>query len=373
MIELIPVQYYKLVFHWTMFVLCLLTAFYYNDSKGCQKLLKQNSMVIPFLFSVLLIVFLGLRPSSWRFGDMGMYRHQWMIRDVDSVELFFDFQKEWFFEFIQKLCKFLVPNYQFWFLIVELFYIGCQLWACKKLLWENVWLAIMFLFFSFQFFTYGVNGIRNGMGTGLMMLAIAFVCDRNRISYLIGILLIVLALGTHRSVIIPLSAMLVSLFIIKDIKYAVWVWLGCVVLSLFVGGYFQTLFASLGFDDRMSEYTTMSENVMSQFSHVGFRWDFLLYSAMPVWLAWHVRSRGIYDKTFTLLANTYIIANSFWVLVCRAAYSNRFAYLSWFMYALVIAYAVIRVPIWKDQDRKAGQILILHTAFTMIMFFLGRL
>ena len=133
----------------------------------------------------------------------------------------------------------------------------------------------------------------------------------------------------------------------------------------------MNLFSSLGFDDRMSSYSQASESTMSRFSHTGFRWDFLLYSAMPVWMAWYVRYKGIQDKTFTLLANTYIIANSFWIMVIRAAYSNRFAYLSWFLYALVLAYAVVRVPIWNDQDRKAGNILLAHSGFTLLMYLIG--
>lgn len=372
MIELIPVQYYTKVFHWTMFAICMLTGMYYHDSKGCEKLLRQNSASIPFLLFIILTVYIGLRPSGWMFGDMGMYRHLWVITDIETPEVFFDFNKEWFFEFVLKTCKFLVQNVQFWFFIVELFYIGCQFWACKKLLWENVWLAILFVFFAYQFFTYGTNGIRNGMGTSLMMLSIAYFCDRNKVSYVIGFVLFILAMGCHRSVMAPMVAVMISLFVIKDIKKAIYIWLICIVLSAVAGGSFQGIFASLGFDDRFSDYSSVSEDSMERFSHVGFRWDFLLYSAMPVWLAWIVNSKGIYDKTFTLLANTYIITNAFWVLVCRAAYSNRFAYLSWFLYGLVIAYAVIRVPIWTDQDKKAGQILIAHTAFTIVMFVLGK-
>ena len=43
MIELVPAEYYTLVFHTTMFVICLLTGIYYLDSNSCQKLLKQYS------------------------------------------------------------------------------------------------------------------------------------------------------------------------------------------------------------------------------------------------------------------------------------------------------------------------------------------
>ena len=121
---------------------------------------------------------------------------------------------------------------------------------------------------------------------------------------------------------------------------------------------------------------------------------------MPVWLAWYVtakaeKERALYGDTieeaetgitgagriadahsmrvFNILATTYVLANSFWVMVMKAAFSNRFAYLSWFLYPVVLAYAVIRLHIWEDQDKKAGLILVLHAGFTIIMHLLGKL
>ena len=158
-------------------------------------------------------------------------------------------------------------------------------------------------------------------------------------------------------------------------------------------------FAGLGFDDRMATYGNSTDQYADSFSSTGFRWDFLAYSAMPVWLTWYVtkkaeKERSMYGDTieeaetnitgagriadahsmrvFNILATTYILANSFWVMVIKAAFSNRFAYLSWFLYPVVLAYAVIRLHIWPDQDRKAGLILLLHAGFTIIMFMLGK-
>ena len=59
-------------------------------------------------------------------------------------------------------------------------------------------------------------------------------------------------------------------------------------------------------------------------------------------------------------------------MVIKAAYSNRFAYLSWFLYPIVLAYGVIRLHIWPDQDKKAGLILLLHAAFTLFMYLTGK-
>ena len=371
MFDFVPLQYYVRVFYYSMFAICLLTGLYYQANPGCEKLLKKNSILFPLLISIVLILYMGLRPTSYRFGDMPLYEHRWNMSDSIQISLF-DFHSEWFFDYLMIFCKKLVPEAQFWFVIIDLIYIGCQFWACKKLLWENVWLTIMFVFYSFQFFSYGTNGLRNGMACAIMILSIAFFCDRNNKGKLIGFLLFFLAMACHRSVIIPIAALMVSMYIIKDLKMAIYIWFGCIVLSIIAGGSLQNIIFGFGFDDRMSEYSSIGEEVMSEFSRTGFRWDFLLYSAMPVLLAMIVKNKGIYDPNFTLIANTYIIANSFWVLICRVAFSNRFAYLSWFLYALVIAYAVVRIPIWKNQDRAAGWILLAHSSFSLFMYVLLR-
>jgi predicted GNAT superfamily acetyltransferase len=54
-------------------------------------------------------------------------------------------------------------------------------------------------------------------------------------------------------------------------------------------------------------------------------------------------------------------------MMIRASYSNRFAYLSWFLYALVLAYPCLKFPIWKDQGRKASFIFLAHLGFTLFM------
>lgn len=370
MFDFIPLEYYTTVYYVTLVCLCLLTSVTYIGSNDCSKLLRQNSALIPFFFAVFLTLYVGLRPISGRyFGDMGMYAHGYRMSDVNSFSGFFNFHAEWFFEFIMKTCKTTIGDISIWFLIVEIFYFGCQFWACKRLLHENVWMAILFVFFSYQFFTFGTNGLRNGMACSIMMLAISFFSKRNIYNYTVGFVLFLLAMGCHRSVMIPMAAVVGALFFIKEIKHAIWIWILCILFSLVSGNFFVNLFSSLGFDDRMIMY---SESGTAEFSHTGFRWDFLLYSAMPIWLVWYIDRKDIQDKTFTLLANTYILANSLWVLICRIPFSNRFAYLSWFLYGLVLAYAVIRVPIWKDQDKKAGWILLAHSFFTIFMFMIGK-
>lgn len=366
MFDFIPAEYYKLTYYIVMCIMCVCTGFSYMSSKNCDKLLKQNVGYFSFCFALLITLYLGFRPLSGKyFVDMLMYNHTWKIIGTKAVIHFFDIREEWFFWYIMVLCKKAVNDSLFWFLIIDVFYVGCHVWACKKLLKENPWLAILFVCFSSPFFTYGTNGLRNGMAAALMLVSIAYFTDRTTKGNCIGFFIFLLAMGCHRSVMIPMAGLLVSMYIIKDMKKAIYIWLGCIVLSIVAGNSIMHLFMSLGLDERMERYGNNEK--MSQFSRTGFRWDFLLYSAVPIYVIWQVAKRGIQDRVFNLIANTYIFANSFWVLVCRIAFSNRFAYLSWFLYGLVIAYAMIRIPIWHDQDQRAGWMLLLCACITMVL------
>ena len=117
----------------------------------------------------------------------------------------------------------------------------------------------------------------------------------------------------------------------------------------------------------------VDDEAMEEFSDTGFRWDFLLYSAMPIWLMWYVSvKRRLRSKTYEFLACTYIFANAFWVTVIRSSFSNRFAYLSWFIYPLVIAYPLLEMKIWQRQHLKLALALLAYEAFTFVMFLLGK-
>lgn len=92
---------------------------------------------------------------------------------------------------------------------------------------------------------------------------------------------------------------------------------------------------------------------------------FLLYSSMPILLGFYIlQKRKITDRIYVILLNTYILANAFWIIVINASFSNRFAYLSWFLYPIVLVYPLLKLSIWKDQSRKTALILMFHCSFT---------
>ena len=105
-----------------------------------------------------------------------------------------------------------------------------------------------------------------------------------------------------------------------------------------------------------------------EFSQTGFRWDFLLYSALPIFIGrFAIIKQQAIDKTYTFILHTYIFSNAFWVLINTASYSNRFAYLSWFLYPIVLIYPFCKIRFVQNQSVILAVLLIGLTAFTYFM------
>jgi hypothetical protein len=370
-------QYYGPIFYSLMLLFVIIQVSKLSQSSGRSILSKrQPSDFTTAAFPILLMIFFGLRPiSGYYFGDTSTYLYSYNTLTGDSLnDIRVNTKEEWLWIAMQTVSHFLHLSVNGFFIIVAAGYIGLMYWTCRRFMPSNVWIAMLFCMTAFSFYSYGINGIRNGLACSMTLLAFSFFLDAdNKQGKIIAIIIVLLAMGIHRTVMLPAICMLIAYFLIKDTKQAIGFWAFSIVLSLVAGTAVSNFFAGLGFDDRMAEYLVNDKSTMSQFSNTGFRWDFLLYSAMPIWLGYYITvTRGIKDKVYSLLINTYILCNAFWVMVINASFSNRFAYLSWFMYPIVLAYPLLKVKIWRDQDRKTAYILLAQEAFTFFMWIIGK-
>ena len=365
---------YSQVYYWTAFVVCALMFVRYASSSDNKLLLQQNSFVPALFLSIVAIFFIGWRPVHGIFGDMLLYARGYNSALISGV-VYMD-KGEWLFAFMQQICVNLGLSANAFFFIVSLGYIGFQYWACRKLLWENSHIAMLFILSAFEFYVFAVNGLRNGLACAVLMFAmsVAITSQKRFLPMLAAAFLCYCSFSIHRSCAIPAACAVAALYVIKNPKYALWIWLGSIAISLLSGDFFVSLMGGFVEDQRSMDYVAGVGHTEASFSHTGFRWDFLLYSAVPVVLIWFAtQKRKINDEAFNFLSVTYLLANSFWILVIRANYSNRFAYLSWFLYPLVLAYGLIRLHLWENQDRRIGLYLLLHAGFTLGMFLLGKL
>lgn len=350
---------------WTN-AISLIGLFYalYIMSVSNNKLLRgTNNNVIPFFIVILVTLYIGTRPI-WCYADTHLYTQIFNLVQTGEWKMVKGFADDPFFLTVEYICLELTSA-SGWLLVIAIFYVVGMAIASYRWMPRHFFLALIFCFTAFSFWGYATNGIRHGMATSIALIGLSFF-GKTRIHTIIGFCLLALGMATHKSIAVVIVAAIATMFL-KKTNTNLSVWLFCIILSLLFQDYFKGLFIWLSDDDRIAHYMNL-EIEQSLFSRVGFRWDFILYSAVPILLGWYtIVKKGIADKTYQFLLHTYIFANAFWVLINTAAYSNRFAYISWFMYPILLVYPLVKFNIFKRQGLVTGLILIANISFTCIM------
>ncbi len=310
------------------------------------------------LFSIL---FIGLRPVSGKyFGDMITYaRYFDYYQSGGAIAM----DKDWVFHYFMMLNAQVFPKAIF-FTVCAFLYIF-PMYRFSKSISKKYWFYCFYLLLvSFSFWSYGTNGIRNGVATSLFLLALSY-----RSNILTMYIIFCLAYLTHQTMLLPIVAFSLTYFVKKPKLYIAG-WLIAIPLSLALGSFWENLFASLGFaDERLSGYLT-GEADPNSFKSTGFRWDFLIYSASAVFTGWYfIFKKKFKDPFYLQLFHTYLMANAFWILVIRANFSNRFAYLSWFLIGIVIIYPFLKQTFFKFQHLTIGKVALAYFGFTFFMFY----
>lgn len=364
MIDFIPLPIYTPIFNYIVLLLILIASYQGYNGVLLNNQAVRSSTIFGSIFMLLLIPYMGLRPiSGTYFGDTANYaRSFWDLQSSMILDFKFEKDKEWLFEYLNMLFARYSDIHTF-FLFCATIYIGVLWFALKRIFGNYVYIPFLVAISMFTFWSYGVNGVRNGMASSLIILALSY---RNKI-WIAG-LLAFLALGIHKSMQLTIVAAILAYFI-RNTKYYLWGWYGCILLSLVAGGFFENLFISIGLgdDDRFAAYLT-SDEYDDSFSSTGFRFDFLLYSAIPVIVGYYfIFKRKWEDEFYRWIYSIYLTTNGFWILVIRASFSNRFAQISWFIMPLVLIYPFYKQLFWKDQSKKIGIAIVLFYLFTFYL------
>lgn len=361
MIEFVPLKYYNEVYIYFCFFLVLANLLHaYNLSLNDKKNIRflKASGVILF---ILICFYLGLRPISGRFfGDMGTYSVYFNLYSNGAPV---NIDKDVIFHYFMKFLSHFMSVHSF-FLIIEFLYIF-PMFLVSKIYFKSYWFYAFLMFVvSFSFYSYGVNGIRNGVATSLFLWGLCYKNKKIQMA-----IFFTLSFLFHKSLMLPVLAYLLTM-IYNNPKTYLKVWAMAIPFSFLLGSFFTNVFTSLGFgDDRLAGYLSGDPSLADDAIVTGFRWDFLFYSAFPVFAGWYfIIRRKFQDKFYSQLFNTYLICNAFWILVIRANFSNRFAYLSWFMMALIIIYPLLKQNLFNKQQIMISKVLTVYFLFTYIMF-----
>lgn len=344
----------ELYYH-TTFALVLLTCLMLPDRNSSIYMHGKSWCIFLLLLAVLCI---GLLPVPWNSGaDRELYAASFM--QMSKFEALPSFKNDALFGIYQWVCG-LVLNYHVWFLLTSLIYVGIHYLMSQKLGERYAFPLFLMFCTGFLFYAYGTNTLRAGLAASFLLLALIHM---ERL-FLFTICLLT-AINIHFSMALPALCMVIAKYYNNSRLY-IGIWGFSIILSAALGSTFEAWFAQLIPDQRTSYLMVAAGDTHYK---VGFRIDFILYSLAPIAMGWYyIVKKGIYDKTYSLLFNTYILANTFWVLVIRANFSDRFAYLSWFLYPVVLIYPALKYQIWKNHHGKIALIVFLHASFTYLMF-----
>ena len=326
--------------------------FYYNNRSH-----KPISIVTVLFLFILMVVLLGAFPML----DGGADRNRY-FEEAKDVALYNSTNRanDVGYFYVNKFLT-LFPFDLYFYLHSTLYILGILIFS-KSLHKRQYGIIFLCMLLNFQFVSYGVNTMRAGLAGSTILMAIAF-----RKKDLVELSLLAIAILIHKSFALPAMCYLITKHFDKT-KWFFYIWLLSIPLSAVGGGFFQTLFSSvLGDEERASYLTTDAANTHYQ---VGFRIDFILFSCAPIVMGYYmIYKRKFTDAFYKNLYNMYLLANTFWILVIRANFSDRFAYLSWFIYCPLLVYPLIKQPYIVKKSHKWIAYCIL--GLTVFLFYLS--
>lgn len=361
-------ELYSTVYIIVVSLLCLGVGVRYVLSDGYELQEQKGNLLWSILLASVLAIWLGLRPISPEFVDMGNYAYNY--NNYVSPKYIINWHEEWIWQFIIVLCRTFKLSVNEYFLVIEAIYIFTSFWAVKRFMPLSPLTALLFVWITMSFYSYGTNTIRNGVACSTLLLAFSLLLERRTVIW--GILIGLVAFGVHRTVLLPILGFCGGLIFSRKPIVAFYIWIGALVISFFETESIIKFLQSLNFDDRFVNYT-MNDRDFSIFSRSGYRWDFLLYGLPPILCSFYfIEIKKESDTWYNILSCTYILSNAAWVILNQVSFSDRFAYLSWFLYPVIIAYPFLNLPLWDDQDRKIGYCLIVYMLLNLAIFLYAR-
>lgn len=357
---------YQLIF--LISVTCL-TLYYNNSYKETYTLssaiptysiwYREDYFIVAF--ALIITFFIGLRTDASGFGDTMNYR------------LGYHYQEGHKFIFKLNTTNLIWDNFFYWwacmrlgirnlFVLVSSGYFMISLWTCKRFFPKDYAIAFLVFLAAFSTFSYSVNGIKAGLAAAVYMLGLSY---HKQLIYSIPIILV--SWGIHHSMSLPVCAFVLVQFV-KNPQYFYYGWVMCSIIAFLHISFFQNLFAGMTDESGASYLTGTGDG--SDGTRGGFRLDLIIYSAMPVIVGYiaEIRNRLVLSDTYRMLIHIYIVTNSVWMLCMYANFTNRIAYLSWFMYPYVLIYPFLREDFLENQYQTFANVVLVHLGFTLFMF-----
>lgn len=357
---LIPAQYYRIIYFAIVSCATLYVVNAYNGNLSGE---KRASADLAQKLMIILAIFIGLRPIDGVFVDMTLYAgdyeiHKYNFEQGTPLGLTL-FTENKIFDNLERLFPYFGIPFFYFMLLLSILYFGGIFYAVKKLFKEDVFMAFITYLGALSTYSFGVNGMKNGVAGSFILLALAY---RDKVKWSIFYALV--SYGFHHAMELPVVAYLCT-FYKKNTKLYIYFWFFCLLVSALHITFFQTIFSRFT-TDHGAEYLDESKGGF----HTGFRIDFVVYSAFPILIAYiNIIKKNLKDRFYITISNTYILANAVWLLCMYANFTNRIAYLSWIILPIVIVYPYLRLyPYHNRKNKETLTMLIIgQLLFTILM------
>lgn len=312
------------------------------------------SLFLLFFIYIFFVLFIGFRPISEFFVDMPHYQALY-DREAGS-DFSFNWQKyNLIYDNLESLFIYFSVPPRTWYSLMSFIYFTGILIASYKFFPNDRVIGFLVYLAGFSTFAYATNGIKAGVAASVFLMALAFH-EKKFFSFFLAIL----SYGFHHAMILPVSAYLIVSIIKRDGVFLL-IW----IISFFIAvahiTFFQSLFANFT-DEHGAEYLIVNLNNIS-----GFRLDFVIYGMVPIFVRYLVPD--VLSDEYRLLWRLYTLANSIWMLCMYASYNNRIAYLSWFLYPIVLIYPFIKSERPLIMHRIFYVVVFAHLSFSLFMYY----
>ena len=343
---------YTTIYEILIFLISLFSCLYILQ-KGKRNELPVFPSIFLMIFLCFLILMIGLCPAEY-----GSDKSRYEVMFVNAPYL--DLKKDIGWQYYVVLFNRILPNTIVFFLVTAAFYVWSNYRFIRAFVpRDKVYYLFLLTVVSLGFLSYGVNTIRAGVALGFVLLA--FINKDKKIIFLI---LSLIAVAIHKSMLIPIISFVIPMYF-HNTKTYLGLWLLMLCVSLLDISIFSEAIQMVtdNIDNRVEGYLSATQD--ANYLKVGFRWDFVIYSMIPIVIGYvYIYKKGFTDRFYCHLYNCYLLANSLWLIVIRIPYTDRFAYLSWFLMPILLLYPLLRK---KDVFNRQPMIV------TVIIFFLSAL
>lgn len=354
---MIPAEIYQDIYLIFVLILAFSNINNYIITDGINRA-RSNQQCALILITV--ILFIGLRPLSIVFADMGQYAGYLDQYNNTLFQFSSDAENIIYDNLMMYLACNGFPYPLYYILIAGIYFINYYI--CFRRVFPNDYYIVFILFLSaFMTFTSSTNGIKAGAATAIFMVAVAYYNN-----WKVWPFLLLVSWGFHHAMQVPIVAFLCTKLYHKTNMYFVF-WSFCLLCAIGHVTLFQNIFAGYT-DEKGASYLASSGQDWG--GKAGFRLDFVIYSAMPVLVGWYsIIKKKISDIFYERILSIYMLANGVWMLCMYMNYNNRLAALSWGMYVVVLFYPVLRCAWSGDKNSTFRKMAWAHVVFTMTMHF----